>query len=596
MKKRYLLLYTAFILSMAWGAPKLWSAAGDYLLSPGSTDITTLGTIATGTWEGTTVAVDQGGTGATTLTDGGILLGSGTASITSLGVATNGQIPIGDGSTDPTLGVIQGTTSGVSVTNKPGEIHVGLDDYISLSGVTTSTGYFLGDDDFIGIRGSEERIVFDSDGNDIEIMGADVGIGTTGPNVPLEVRGSTANSAIVRFHNLDARYLEISAESDGTYDDAITVFKKNSAVGQFAFRDSGGEYMRIDEIGNIGIGTMSPHPGYKLDIFGNVRAINVIYGNQFQSGHGSASAPGFTFSGEGDIGMFRSAVNEIAFSTAGNEAVRIDSNGNVGINDTSPDYKLEVLATTTQLALTHTDATDYAIFSVDGDGQLDITTVDGGGAGGHIALMPDGNVGVNTLTPGYRLQVGSSTSTSQIISVYDTTAMAIDNGGIIGFEGNYLTATGSPATFAGVGGKKETAASGNYAGYLGFYTATHGVGTLDERVRIDSTGDVGFGTTSPGAQLHTTKGRIVNTTRVTSGVTLDATHHHVFADTDGGAFTVGLPAGVDGTYYRFVNVGSSGNNLTINPTAGDTVRGAASHAVTDGTTIILVYETTEKWW
>ena len=35
----------------------------------GNTNITTLGTIGTGTWEGTTVAVDQGGTGATSLSN-----------------------------------------------------------------------------------------------------------------------------------------------------------------------------------------------------------------------------------------------------------------------------------------------------------------------------------------------------------------------------------------------------------------------------------------------------------------------------------------------------------------------------------------------
>ncbi len=46
----------------------------------GQTSITTLGTIATGTWSATTVAVNKGGTGATTLT--GILKGNGTSAIT----------------------------------------------------------------------------------------------------------------------------------------------------------------------------------------------------------------------------------------------------------------------------------------------------------------------------------------------------------------------------------------------------------------------------------------------------------------------------------------------------------------------------------
>ena len=67
----------------------------------GQTSITTLGTIATGTWEGTTVAVDQGGTGATSLTDGGVLLGSGTGAITATSVLGDGEILIGDASGDP---------------------------------------------------------------------------------------------------------------------------------------------------------------------------------------------------------------------------------------------------------------------------------------------------------------------------------------------------------------------------------------------------------------------------------------------------------------------------------------------------------------
>ena len=65
----------------------------------------------------------KGGTGAASLTDGGILLGSGTGAITPLGVATNGQIPIGDGTTDPVLATItQGT--GITVTNGAGSITI----------------------------------------------------------------------------------------------------------------------------------------------------------------------------------------------------------------------------------------------------------------------------------------------------------------------------------------------------------------------------------------------------------------------------------------------------------------------------------------
>jgi len=63
-----------------------------------------------------TLPVANGGTGATTLTDGGLLLGSGTGAITAVGVASNGQIPIGDGTTDPQLATIT-AGAGIDVTN-----------------------------------------------------------------------------------------------------------------------------------------------------------------------------------------------------------------------------------------------------------------------------------------------------------------------------------------------------------------------------------------------------------------------------------------------------------------------------------------------
>ena len=50
---------------------------------------------------GTDLAVAQGGTGASTFTDGGVLLGSGTGAITALAVLTDGQMIVGDGTTDP---------------------------------------------------------------------------------------------------------------------------------------------------------------------------------------------------------------------------------------------------------------------------------------------------------------------------------------------------------------------------------------------------------------------------------------------------------------------------------------------------------------
>jgi len=68
-------------------------------------------------------SVNEGGSGFATATDGGILLGSGTGAFTVLGVAANGQIPIGDGATDPVLATLTGAGT-VSITNGPGSITV----------------------------------------------------------------------------------------------------------------------------------------------------------------------------------------------------------------------------------------------------------------------------------------------------------------------------------------------------------------------------------------------------------------------------------------------------------------------------------------
>ena len=76
-----------------------------------------------------TLPVGNGGSGATSLTDGGILLGSGTNAVTAMSVLADGEIVVGDGSTDPvalaafssstgTLKVASGGTGASSLTDK----------------------------------------------------------------------------------------------------------------------------------------------------------------------------------------------------------------------------------------------------------------------------------------------------------------------------------------------------------------------------------------------------------------------------------------------------------------------------------------------
>ena len=82
--------------------------------------ITTSGTI---TLSGTLI-VANGGTGATTLTDGGVLLGSGTGAITALGQATNGQLVIGSTGADPVLATLASSGATIAITNTAGGINL----------------------------------------------------------------------------------------------------------------------------------------------------------------------------------------------------------------------------------------------------------------------------------------------------------------------------------------------------------------------------------------------------------------------------------------------------------------------------------------
>ena len=105
---------------------------GEILIGDGSGDpttldvgasggITILGTIATGVWEGTDIGVAHGGTGASTLTDGGVLLGSGTGAVTAMAVLANSEMIVGNGSTDPVAesGATLRTSIGVGTGDSP---------------------------------------------------------------------------------------------------------------------------------------------------------------------------------------------------------------------------------------------------------------------------------------------------------------------------------------------------------------------------------------------------------------------------------------------------------------------------------------------
>lgn len=73
-------------------------ADGEIIVGDGTTDPVPLAAFESSTGD---LAVTAGGTGVSTLTDGGILLGSGTADITAMPVLADGEFIVGNGTTDP---------------------------------------------------------------------------------------------------------------------------------------------------------------------------------------------------------------------------------------------------------------------------------------------------------------------------------------------------------------------------------------------------------------------------------------------------------------------------------------------------------------
>ncbi len=83
----------------------------------GSGSITTVGTITSGTWNGTAIGVQYGGTGAATHTAGSLLVGAGTSAITSLAGGSAGNVVYATGAstwasgTKDAAGIVDKTTA-----------------------------------------------------------------------------------------------------------------------------------------------------------------------------------------------------------------------------------------------------------------------------------------------------------------------------------------------------------------------------------------------------------------------------------------------------------------------------------------------------